>query len=115
MAGSVDQVENIGAAIGTLIVESDGLGLDGDPPFPLQVHGVQDLVAHLPLGNRPRRLDEAIGQGRLTVVDVGDYAEVPDQGTRRQSVNNLVRRKGVTALFYLSEVIAVLVVENPHE
>ena len=56
----------------------DGVGLDRDPALALEVHGVEDLVAELPRLHRPAALDEAVGERRLAVVDVGDDAEVAD-------------------------------------
>ena len=54
------------------------LQLDGDPPLPLQVHVIQELLLHLPLLHRARELEQLIRQRRLAMVDVRDDAEVPD-------------------------------------
>src|SRR6266478_3724230 len=43
-----------------------------------QVHRVEDLFSHQTLVERARELDEAVGQGRLAVVDVGHDTEVAD-------------------------------------
>ena len=53
-----------------------GLHLDSDTSLALEVHLIENLVAHLALGNRPRTLKQAVGQGTLSVVDVGDNAEI---------------------------------------
>ena len=78
VAGGVDQVEDIVFPREALVGQADGLGLDGDAPLPLEVHGVQDLLLELPGGQGPGQLDEPVGQGRFAVVDVGDDGEVPD-------------------------------------
>ena len=78
VARRVDEVELILAAVLGPVVDAHGLGLDGDAPLALQVHAVEDLVAHLPLGHRVGDLQDAVGQGRLAVVDVGDYREIAD-------------------------------------
>jgi len=39
-------------------------------PLALQVHGVEDLLRIRTLVQGARELDEAVGQGRLPVVDV---------------------------------------------
>jgi len=54
--------------------------LDRDPALALEVHRVEELLGHLPLGERPRPLHQAVGERRLTVVDVRDDREVPDVG-----------------------------------
>src|SRR4029078_10573734 len=80
MSGGVDQVELVDAIIGRLEHDADGLGLDRDPPLALEVHRVQHLLAHLPLGHRLRDLQDAVGQRPLAVVDVGDDREVANPG-----------------------------------
>jgi hypothetical protein len=52
------------------------VGLDGNAPFPLQIHGIEDLLSHLPLGKTAAELDQPIGQRRLAVVDVGDDGKI---------------------------------------
>jgi len=78
VTGSVDQVELVGAPVPGRVLHPHRLGLDGDAPLPLQVEGVEELVLHVPEGDRPGHLQQAIGQGRLPVVDVGDDREVAD-------------------------------------
>jgi hypothetical protein len=78
VAGRVDQVEVIGLAVGGRVLDANRLSLDRDPPLPLQIHRVEDLGAHLPLVERSRELEDAIGQGRFPMVDVGDDREVAD-------------------------------------
>ena len=78
MSRSVDEVELVVLAVVRGVVDADGLGLDGDTTLALQVHAVEHLLAHLPLLHGVRDLEDAIGQGRLPVVDVRDYGEVAD-------------------------------------
>ena len=78
MAGGVDEVERIGHAVPGRVGHAHGLRLDGDAALPLQVHGVEHLVAHLALGHDARALDQPVGQRGLAVVDVRDDAEIPD-------------------------------------
>ena len=77
VAGRVDHVERVGL-VAHRPRHAHRLGLDGDAPLALDVHPVQVLVAHLPLGDHPGELQHAVGQGRLPVVDVRDDAEVAD-------------------------------------
>ena len=76
MAWGIDQVEDVLLPIGRLVVHPGGLEFDRDPPLPLQVHVVQELVLHVPVGHGARVLQQPVGQGRLAVVDVGNDAEV---------------------------------------
>src|SRR5690606_23320141 len=54
------------------------LRLDGDATLALDGVVVEDLRMHLALLQTTAQLDEAIGQGRLAVVDEGNDAEVSD-------------------------------------
>jgi hypothetical protein len=37
------------------------------------------LIFHFAIGERARVLDQAVGQGRFTVVDMGDNAEISNK------------------------------------
>ena len=76
MSGGIDKIQLIGFAIAVLVVQGHTLGLDGNAPLPLQIHGVQYLGFHLSIGQTTAALNKAIGQGGLTVVDMGDDREV---------------------------------------
>ncbi len=80
VAGSVDQVQLIGAAVPGRVGHPHRLGLDGDAPLPLQVQAVEDLRLHVPGRDRAGALQEPVRQGRLAMVDVGDDREVADPG-----------------------------------
>jgi hypothetical protein len=79
VAGGVHQVELIGLAVLVLIVEAHGLRLDGDAALALDLHGIEDLVLHLAVGDVAAQLDQPVGQRRLAVVDVRDDGEIADQ------------------------------------
>ena len=53
--------------------------LDGDAPLALEIHGVEHLGLHLAGLERAGELEEAICQGRLAVVDVGDDREITNE------------------------------------
>ena len=78
MAWRVDEIQNIGLAIVSLVGEADGVGLDGDAPLALEVHAVEDLRFHFARLQRPGHLEETVGQRRLAMVDVSDDGEVAD-------------------------------------
>ena len=73
MARRVDEVELM-----AFPGDADGLRLDRDPAFPLQIHRVEQLLAHLAAGHGVRQLEDAIGERRLAMVDVRDDREVAD-------------------------------------
>jgi hypothetical protein len=53
--------------------------LDGDAPLTLEIHRVEHLGLHLACLERAGELQEAICQGRLAMVDVGDDREIPNE------------------------------------
>src|SRR5687767_11969376 len=75
MAGRVDQVKDV-----TIPIHSDVLRLDRDPPLPLEIHRVEELLAHVARFDRAGDLQNPVGERRLAVVDVGDDGEVANAG-----------------------------------
>ena len=82
VARRVNQIEHVGLAV-LLVGHARRVQLDRDAPFPLQVHGVQELGLHVARGDRGRRLEHAVRQRGFAVVDVGDDREVADVRGRR--------------------------------
>ena len=78
VAGRVDEVQLVGLAVARLVQDAHGLRLDRDPALALEVHRVEHLRAHRARVDGLRHLEDAIGQRRLAVVDVGDDREVAD-------------------------------------
>ena len=76
MAGSVDQIERVLLSF-ILIVHLDGVTLNGNTTFPLQIHIVQQLVLHVTIGHSSGKLQQPVSQCALTVIDVCNDAEVP--------------------------------------
>ena len=92
--GRVDQVERVDLAVPSLVVQPHGPGLDGDPLLALEVHGVEHLAGHLARIDRVGRLQQAIREGRLAVIDMRDDAEVPNAlrgDHRRESSRGTIR------------------------
>ena len=79
MPGGVDEVEFVGFPVARGVGHGDGMGLDGDAALALEVHVVEQLVALVALGDGAGQLEEAVGKGGFSVVDVRDDAEVADQ------------------------------------
>src|SRR5690606_6392705 len=80
VAGRVHQIELVDLSVACLVVEAHGLSLDGDPAFALNIHIIKDLLAHFAVGQPAGGLDQAVGQGRLAMVDMRDDAEVAYAG-----------------------------------
>ncbi len=78
VAGGVDQVQVVGPPVGGAVLDPHRLGLDRDPALALEVHRVEHLRLHFRRVDGPGELEDAVGQGRLAVVDVGDDREVAD-------------------------------------
>ncbi len=79
MAGRVDEVELIKLTILGRVHHADRMGLDGDASLALQVHGVEYLGLHLAGCQRASELEQAVGQGGFTVVDVRNNGEVAQE------------------------------------
>jgi hypothetical protein len=61
-----------------VIIDLDGVALDGNALFPLKVHIVQHLVHHLTLTDSVGNLQKSVCQGTFSVVYMGDYAKISD-------------------------------------
>ena len=79
VAGGVDEVQHVLAAVRAGPRQPDRLALDRDAALALDVHPVQVLGAHLPVADHAGQLQHPVGQRGLAVVDMGDHAEVADQ------------------------------------
>ena len=73
VTGRVDQVVHV-----PVPVDADVLGLDRDAALALEIHRVEILRLHVAGLDRPGDLEDAVGQRRLAMVDVGDDREIPD-------------------------------------
>ena len=79
MSGGVDEIEFVCVSIFRLVGKGDSAGLDGDAALLLQFHSVQQLAAHIARRNRPRQLQNAVCQGGLSMIDMGDDGEISDE------------------------------------
>ncbi len=90
--GRVDQVQLV-----ALPLDADGLRLDRDAALALEIHRVEHLLAHLPLGERRGQLEDAVGERRLAVVDVRDDGEVADAIEAHEVRERLTRARMVSS------------------
>ena len=63
MAGGIYQVEFKRSPLLACIGKAHALALYGDAPLPLNIHGVQNLVAEMPLVNKSGVLNEPVRKG----------------------------------------------------
>jgi hypothetical protein len=66
-----------------LVLDLDGVTLDGDPLFPFEVHIVKDLVHHIAFTDGIGGLEQPVCQSALAMVDMGDDAKIPDMLHKR--------------------------------
>src|SRR5438552_899032 len=92
VAGRVDQVEDIVLAVARAVGEADRARLDGDAALALELHVVEELRGHLARRDRAGRLEDAVRERGLPVVDVGDDREVADVGGVQNRENLWVAR-----------------------
>src|SRR5262249_30701072 len=76
VAWCVKQIQLVALAVPGLVVHADSLGLYGNPAFAFEVEAIKMLLAVLACADGPRRLEEAIRQGGLSMVYVCDDAEI---------------------------------------
>jgi hypothetical protein len=98
VARGVNEVQLVVDTILGFVIQGNAVGLDGDPALTLKVHGVQYLGFHFTLGQAAAHLDEAIGQRRLAMVNVGDDGEIADMtqithGSTLKKAAGIARRK----------------------
>jgi len=75
VAGRVDEVQDVRLPL-VGVLHLYGVGLDGDAPFALQVHVVQQLRLRLPMCDGVGMLQQPVRQRALAVVDMRDDAKI---------------------------------------
>ena len=78
MPGRIHQVEHILLSILGFIFQPNGLRLDRNPTFFLDIHIVENLFGHFPVRKPSAMLDQPIRQSGLAVVDMGNDREITD-------------------------------------
>ena len=76
MPWGVDEIEGIHLAVTGSVFQRGRLGLDGNAPLAFELHGVEHLRLHLAVGQAATDLDDAVGQGALSMVDMGNDRKV---------------------------------------
>ena len=76
MTGSINEIEGVILAVLGMIAQIHRPGLDGNAPLPLNIHIVQQLILHIPAGNRFGVLQNPVRQSGFAVVNVCDYRKI---------------------------------------
>ena len=76
VTGRINQVQLVGLAVPGLVQHRDRMRFDGDAAFAFQVHRIEQLLLHLAVRNGPGPVQQAIRERRLSVINVGDDAEI---------------------------------------
>ena len=78
VSGGIDEVELIGLSVFRGIAELDRPRFDGDAPFPLDIHVVEELLGHIPQRDGVGLFQNAVSQSAFPMVDMGDDTEIAD-------------------------------------
>src|SRR5581483_8158770 len=78
MAGSIDQIKLVLLTVERGITHAHRLGLDRDALLALQLHLIERLLHQFAPGDRARKLQQAISQRRLPVIDMSDNTKISD-------------------------------------
>ena len=78
MTRSINKVELIGFAISGSKGQRHTLRFDGDTALALNIHRVQHLSGHFALRKPTTELYKPIGNGRFTMVNMGDNGKISD-------------------------------------
>ena len=76
VARGIDEVELIALAAWRVVIERRALRLDGNAALALQFHGIEHLRLHLALLQATTELNQAVGERRFTVINMGDDREI---------------------------------------
>ena len=70
MARRIDEIKFVGLTIIGLVTHANRIGLNRDAALALDIHAVEHLLRHIALRNGMRELQDAIRNGRFTMIYV---------------------------------------------
>lgn len=79
MPGGVDKIQRVGLSVLVAVQQPRGLLLDGNAPFPFQIHRIQNLGFHVALLHGAGELDQPVRQRGFPMIDVGNDGKITDQ------------------------------------
>ncbi len=71
-------MQKVRLAIVGVIANRNGMSLDRDPTFTLEVHRIENLLTVLTGRDGTRGLKKSVSEGGFPVIDMGNNREVPD-------------------------------------
>ena len=80
MARRINEVQLVSMPIMGFIGGSHRMSFYGNPPLTFKIHIVQDLITSFSCRHRTSQLQETIGKGGFTVIDMGDDRKVANTG-----------------------------------
>src|SRR5690606_33639308 len=89
----VDQVELVLAPVGGDVRHPHRVQLDRDAALALELVVVEHLLAHLAAVERAGALDQAVREGGLAVIDVGDDAKIANLGDLQEQALRMEGRR----------------------
>ena len=78
MPRRIDQIKIVDMSVARLVAQRGRLRLDGDATLTLNIHGVEHLRFHLAVRQAAAQLNNAVRQGGLAVVYMGDDGKIAD-------------------------------------
>ena len=76
MTRGVYEIEQIFSAVFRLVVECDGVRLDGDASLFFELHIVKELIGHIAQSHGIRLFEQTVGESRFAVVNMRYYTEI---------------------------------------
>ncbi len=83
----IEQVEVVFLAVLGRVTHCHRMRLDRDPPFPLQIHRIEELILFLAVVDRAGALEQSIRQGCFAMIDMRDDAEIAGQLDRHEGAH----------------------------
>src|SRR5262249_12176953 len=81
MPRRVDQIKEVLLSVAGSLVEANGVSLHTHSARTLQVHGLEDLLRHLPLRERTGQYEQTVCKRALPVINMRDNREISDLQT----------------------------------
>lgn len=78
MPRRIHQVKRISLAIFCGIFQAHGLRLDGNAPFALNIHIVENLLGHLALSEAATMLNQTVSKRGFAMVNMGNNRKIAD-------------------------------------
>ena len=87
MARRVDLIEVVNLPVERFVFERSGLRLDGYPTLFFNIHGVENLRAHLPVLQTAATLDQSVCERRFAMINVSNDRKISDVIHQRERLS----------------------------